>query len=429
MLQISRDDIIADEIVKYDKPFIQLNLETYMGMMGMTPISSQMAIVNALNNPKYRFVTAAVSRRQGKTHIANIVAQLVTLVPGSSVLIMSPNYSLSTISFEIQRKLIKQFDLNVVRDNAKDKIIELENGSEIRMGSVNQVDACVGRSYNFIIFDEAALTEGMEAFSQSLRPTLDKDNSKALFISTPRGRNNWFSVLFDRGFSSAYPQWASIRATWHENPRTSEKDIDEAKRSMSEALFRQEYLADFTVYEGQIWPYTSECLVPEIPDLDAWDIFAGLDVGFRDPTAFVVCAYNHKTKEFYLVDEYFNTAQSTETHAKEINLLIDKWNIDTIFIDSAAAQTRFDLADSYDIGTTNAKKSLRDGVAHISALLENERLFVHDGLREVQYAFDQYQWDPNPNLINEKPLHNRASHMADAIRYGLYSFTENAGIY
>ena len=114
---------------------------------------------------------------------------------------MSPNYSLSQISFDLQRQLIKHFELEVTRDNAKDKVIELSNGSTIRMGSVNQVDSVVGRSYDFIIFDEAALVDGRDAFNVALRPTLDKENSKALFISTPRGRNNWFAEFWHRGFS------------------------------------------------------------------------------------------------------------------------------------------------------------------------------------------------------------------------------------
>ena len=199
MLTVSRKDIPSTGMMRYDKPFLKLDVLKYMKRMGglpripaegIQPISSQLAVINALNNPKYRFVTAAISRRQGKTYIANIVGQLVALVPSSNVLIMSPNYSLSQISFDLQRKFLQHFDIPLTKDNAKDKIIELENGSTIRMGSVNQVDACVGRSYDFIIFDEAALTDGMEAFSQSLRPTLDKDTAKALFISTPRGRLN-----------------------------------------------------------------------------------------------------------------------------------------------------------------------------------------------------------------------------------------------
>ena len=51
----------------------------------------------------------------------------------------------------------------------KDKVIELSNGSTIRMGSVNQVDSCVGRSYDLIIFDEAALADGRDAFNVAER--------------------------------------------------------------------------------------------------------------------------------------------------------------------------------------------------------------------------------------------------------------------
>ena len=125
---------------------------------------------------------------------------------------MSPNYALSQISFDLQRNLIKHFELEVTKDNAKDKVIELSNGSTIRMGSVNQVDSCVGRSYDLIIFDEAALADGRDAFNVALRPTLDKPNSKALFISTPRGRNNWFSQFWNRGYSDESVSYTHLRA-------------------------------------------------------------------------------------------------------------------------------------------------------------------------------------------------------------------------
>ena len=187
-IQISRADIVSDYFLDYSEAdkFLKLPVEPYLELLNITALPSQVAIINGTNSPKYRFVCAAISRRQGKTYIANIIGQLVSLVPNSNILIMSPNYALSQISFDLQRNLIKHFDLEVVRDNAKDKVIELSNGSTIRMGSVNQVDSCVGRSYDLIIFDEAALADGKDAFNVALRPTLDKDNSKALFISTPR---------------------------------------------------------------------------------------------------------------------------------------------------------------------------------------------------------------------------------------------------
>ena len=425
-VEISRRDIPSDEIAEYrsETRFLKLPVDPYLDLLNITPLPSQIAIINAINNPKYRFVSAAVSRRQGKSYIANIIGQLVSLVPGSNILIMSPNYSLSQISFDLQRNLIKHFDLEVTKDNAKDKVIEISNGSTVRMGSINQVDSCVGRSYDLIIFDEAALADGKDAFNVALRPTLDKDNSKAIFISTPRGRNNWFSEFFYRGFSDEFPEWCSIRATYKDNPRMSETDIAEARKSMSEAEFRQEYEADFNTYEGQIWKFNFEEQVKDFSELDTskMDVFAGLDVGYKDPTAMCVIAYDWDKEQYHLVDEYFDAERTTEQHAAEIQKLIDRWDIDYIYIDSAAQQTRFDLAQNYDISTINAKKSVLDGIGHVSGIIDNNLLFVDQEAKESLSCLDAYQWDPNPNLMKEKPKHNMASHMADALRYGLYSF-------
>ena len=425
-VEISRRDLVSQHIVDFQSEtrFLKLPVDPYLDLLGVTPLPSQMAIINAINNNKYRFVTAAISRRQGKTYIANIIGQLVSLVPGSHILIMSPNYALSQISFDLQRQLIKHFDLEVAKDNAKDKVIELTNGSTIRMGSVNQVDSCVGRSYDLIIFDEAALADGKEAFNVALRPTLDKDNSKALFISTPRGKNNWFAEFFNRGFTDEFPEWASIRATYKDNPRMSETDISEARKSMSEAEFRQEYEADFNTYEGQIWNFNHEECIENLEELDTskMDIFSGLDVGYRDPTAFCVIGYDWDSEKYYLLDEYLDAEKTTEQHAAEIRRLVEKWNIDYIYIDSAAQQTRFDFAQNYDISTINAKKSVLDGIAHVAAIVDNNNLLVDQRCKESLAALDQYQWDPNPNLAREKPKHNMASHMADALRYAMYSF-------
>ena len=425
-ITISRADIISAEILEYpkDQRFLKLPVTPYMELLGITPLPPQIAIINAINNPKYRFVVAAISRRLGKTYIANIIGQLVSLVPGSNILVISPNYSLSQISFDLQRSLIRHFDLEVVKDNAKDKVIELSNGSTIRMGSINMVDSTVGRSYDLIIFDEAALAEGMDAFNVALRPTLDKDNSKALFISTPRGRNNWFAELYDRGFTDNFPEWCSIKADWRENPRMSISDIEEARKSMSIAEFAQEYEADFNMYLGQVWNFNFETNVVNLDEFDisGMDVFAGLDVGFRDPTAFVVIAYDWDESKFYLIDEYFSAEKTTSKHAEEIQKLIIKYDIDYIYIDAAAQQTRFDLAQDYDISTINAKKSILDGIAQVANIIDNNQLFIDQHCKESLAAIDQYQWDSNPNLLREKPKHNMASHCADAIRYALYSF-------
>ena len=432
-VEISRRDIISSEIVDLasEDRFLKLPVPPYLDMLNIEPLPSQIAMINAVNNPKYRFISAALSRRQGKTYIANIIGQLVTLIPNCNVLIMSPNYALSQIYFDLQRGLIKHFDLEVTKDNAKDKVITLSNGSNVRMGSINQVDSCVGRSYDLIIFDEAALTDGRDAFNVALRPTLDKPNSKAIFVSTPRGRNNWFSEFYYRGYSDEFPEWCSIKATYQDNPRMTESDISEARKSMSEAEFKQEYEADFNTYEGQVWRFNFETQVKDLEQFDTsrMDVFAGLDVGYKDPTAFCVIGYCWDMEEFFLVDEYLDAERTTEQHAIEIQRLIDKWDIDYIYIDSAAQQTRFDLAQNYDISSINAKKSVLDGIGHVASIIDNDKLHVDQKCAHTLASLDAYQWDSNPNLMKEKPKHNMASHMADALRYALYSFQTGGGTF
>lgn len=434
MLQISRSNVETDALVDFGADrFIKLPIDKYLKLVP-SPVkrtrsvfddlnAPQIALINAINDPRFRFVCAALSRRLGKTYISNIIAQMIMLVPNCNVLIMSPNYSLSTISFELQRKLISEFDLEVTRDNVKDKVIELSNGSTARMGSINQVDSCVGRSYDLILFDEAALSsDGEAAFNVSLRPTLDKPNSKAIFISTPRGKKNWFSRFFAYGYNSSMPEWCSIQADYTENMRMSASDVESAKQTMSAAEFEQEYMASFNSYEGQIYALSEENILEELPEGN-WEFIGGLDPGYKDPTAFVVIAYNIEEDYFCIVDDYLEAEKTTAGHAKSIQELISKWGVDSIFIDSAAAQFAADLAYQYDIATIKAKKQVLEGIAYCQTLVQQDRLKVLRRCSWVIDALDQYQWDPNQALITEKPLHNEASHIADAIRYGLYSFT------
>jgi hypothetical protein len=426
-LVISRPDVNCDVIVDFPATtrFIKLPITNYLKLLDIydTINRPQIALINAVNDPQYRFICAALARRLGKTYIANIIGQLVTLVPGSNVLIISPNYNLSSISFELQRRLIKHFDLEVSRDNLKDKIIELENGSTIRMGSLSTVDSTVGRSYDLIIFDEAALGEGGEAaFNVALRPTLDRPGAKALFISTPRGRNNWFSQFYNRGFDPGFPEWVSLQADYTENTRMAESDVDEARRSMSKAEFEQEYMASFTTYAGQIYNYSAQDIETPATDLMG-EAIAGCDPGYRDETAFVALVYDHKTDCFWVVDEYLKAEKTTREHAEQFQLLCNKWGIETIFIDSAAAQFASDLAYLYNLATTKAKKDVLPGIAYVQTLVQQNRLKVAPHCQHVLAMLDQYRWDDKEGLQRERPKHDKYSHMADALRYALYTYT------
>ena len=70
MLELSRKDVTADHLMEYDPEdrYLKLPVDSYLNLLGIDPIPSQVALINAINNPKYRFICGALSRRQGKTY-------------------------------------------------------------------------------------------------------------------------------------------------------------------------------------------------------------------------------------------------------------------------------------------------------------------------------------------------------------------------
>ena len=104
---------------------------------------------------------------------------------------------------------------------------------------------------------------------------------------------------------------------------------------------------------------------------------------------------------------------------------MDKYDIDYNYIDSAAAQTKFDFAATYDITCINAKKSILDGIGTVATVIDNRRLWVHEDCIEIIYSLRNHKWKMETEL--QKTEANRARHMADAIRYAIYTYESGCG--
>lgn len=421
--------IELEEILEYsvEDRFLKLPIAKFLDMKGIDPIAPQVALINAINCPDIRYVVACLSRRTGKTFISNRIAFLKAMEPGTQVLIVSPNYSLTNISWNEQVAILAEYGIEIVSKNKTDREIHLENGSMIKFGSVSQANALVGRSYDLIMFDECALDpHGADAFNIQLRPTLDKLNSKVIFISTPRGLN-WFYDFYQRGYDPEEPEWFSVHSTWRDNPRAVEADVMSAKRNMSSAEFKQEYEADFATFEGQIFEeFDADIHIKEFDfereHEEYWETIMGIDPGYKDPTGALVIKFNPDKELFWVVWDYCIPGKTTSVHASRFTEAIDRYDVESIFVDSAAAQFRADLAADYDITASKSKKSINDGIAHVQRLVHSDKLLIDPSCEDLILVMNNYRWDPNDALLKPKPKHDDFSHLADALRYALYSY-------
>lgn len=431
---VSKDWVNSQEIVKLpvDQRFLKIPVENFLEKEGITPNPPQVAIINALNDPRAKFIVACISRRVGKSFIAYSTAFVKALEPNQKILIIGPNYALSNIGWLHIQGLIKKYGLEVEKSNTKDREILLSNGTLIRLGSSERPDSLVGFSYDYVIFEEGALSDkNGDVFSIQISATLDKPQSRCLFISTPRG-DNYFKEFYERGFSEneAMSKWVSIHATYRDNPRADLDSIEQARLTNSPAHFRQEYEADFAVLEGAVYEsfdeerhvLTEDAEIDLFKSMGKYDTFIlGADIGYRDATCVVAVHYCDDTETFTVVDEYEESGKTTGEYAAQIQKLIDDYDPEYIFVDSAAAQFRADLAYEYDISSEKAKKSVLDGLGFIDTLLHQDKLKILPRCVKVIEMFKNYKWDEKA-VGREKPLHDKYSHCADSIRYAIYSF-------
>ena len=98
-MKVSRDYLNCTELLQFpiEDRFFALQVESLLETEGIIPNGPQIAIVNAINDPRHRFVTACVSRRVGKSFIAYTLGFLKLLEPNVKVLVVAPNYSLANI--------------------------------------------------------------------------------------------------------------------------------------------------------------------------------------------------------------------------------------------------------------------------------------------------------------------------------------------
>ena len=95
-----------------------------------------------------------------------------------------------------------------------------------------------------------------------LRPTIAQTLGWAVFVSTPKG-HNWFYDLYTRGMDPGENDYASFTFPSKASPYFPAKEWDEAKRTLPEDVFRQEYMAEFLEDSAGVFRNIDGCLISD----------------------------------------------------------------------------------------------------------------------------------------------------------------------
>jgi hypothetical protein len=215
-----------------------------------------------------------------------------------------------------------------------DRAILFPNGGEVWVRSADRPDSLRGEGLDFLVMDECAFISE-QAWTEALRPALSDRLGKALFISTPKGRN-WFWRLWVQGQDDANGGWQSWRFPTSANPFIDVGEIEAAKETLPDQTFRQEYLAEFLENEGAVFRNIGACLYAggEQPgDHADHRVVMGVDWGKQaDFTALsVVCA---DCRQELALDRFNQIDYAFQR--QRLQALAERWGVSYISAESNA---------------------------------------------------------------------------------------------
>lgn len=335
------------------------------------------------------------------------------------------------------RKRIDQAFPVEIRDRTReqDMVIQFKNGSLWRVVGSDNYESLLGSTPAGVVFSEWALADpNAWAF---LRPILMENGGWAIFITTPRGTNHakttydlakeeagWFAQVLTASETGVFTQdqlSTELRELQHDY------GIEEGS-----ALFEQEYNCSFeSALVGSYYgPYLNRMAksgrIGNVPIDRGVMVHTAWDLGISDSTAiwFVQCV----GKERRLVDYHEASGVGLDEYAR---ILTEKqkehgWTYGTHYFPHDIAHrelgnkglSRADTLESLGIKPKVVPASnVNDGINAVRRVLDcawvDEKRCERglNALRNYQRA-----WNEKMKMFSDAPLHNWASHGADALR-------------
>ncbi len=190
-----------------------------------------------------RFKVIAAGRRCGKSNLAIklLLAKALEAPEGAAVLYVAP--TLGQARQICWDAMIEQGGSLIKSAHVNNMDIVLTTGRKIHVRSGENKDALRGLKLYFAVVDEAAFVPE-EVFTKIIRPALADLKGEAVIISTPEGRNHFYE-WFKLGKEGTNPEWKSWHLTTADNPTIPPEEIEEARKTLSSYVFKQEFEANF----------------------------------------------------------------------------------------------------------------------------------------------------------------------------------------
>jgi hypothetical protein len=359
----------------------------------------QQRAVDLIKGPA-KYITVVAPRQTGKTFFSlQCLLYWALNEPGAVIFFCSPTYQQAKKPMEELYNAIAESGI-VKSYNKSDFKLTFKNGSVIHFKSTERADNLRGFTGTHMVVDEAAY-HAEEVWGSVLKPIMLVKGLKVLFISTPKG-NNWFKRMFDLGQDKDQPNYASCRMHYNENPYLNLIELEEARRSLPEHIFKAEYEGTFTDSGQTVFgdltanQYLGDWKKP------IGKVYCGLDLGRADDYT-VATFIDYKGT---VVDIYRENKQDWSEMVKEIMIRIRKWNATVMVETNSIGDVIFEMIkkqwqDTHPFVTSNTSKNniieaLAVDLNNLEVMIPSQELF---GPLSFELSIFEYEYSPKTRTL------------------------------
>lgn len=349
-----------------------------------------------------RFGTLCAGRRWGKTRVGAARALRKARKKESMVWWVAPTYKIVKRGY---REVLRQLPDGVLsapapRDSAFDAgrsvILQFKWGARMEFYSAERPEGMLGEGVDYAILDEAA-TMPSNTWDQIVRPTLADRAGGALLISTPRGRN-WFYSMFQRGQDLLQKDYRSWQFPSMTNPTIPQSEWEEMEATLPRAIFEQEVLAQFISDASAVFRLTESAYKPFVkPDghvvvgVDLakhhdFSVYDAANAGSRLPCKHV--RHNHVSWPEQRQRLHNFVAQLHRDGAESVTVVLDSTGLGDVVYDDLC----FEGLDAVPVKFTPQWK--QQAVMLLGADLERQQAYIHE---EQRQEFESYAYKINTN--------------------------------
>ena len=372
------------------------------------------------------------TRRAGKSYGAGLYAfKEAYETPGVSVLIVGlTRDSVKRIFF---KDILKDIDLKFnigAKFNGSDLTTTLPNGSIIYLLGVDanpdDMNKLLGQKNKLVVVDEAAFfrQDMHKLVFEILKPSVADYGGTIALVSTT---SNLTNTLYYDVTTSGAGGWEVFKWTAYDNPfmaKKWDKEINFLKEHNpgieNTPHFRRMYLNEWHIDEDNlIYKYASHNHADMLPTGHRWNYVLGIDLGYNDPTALVVCAYSEHDPHLYVIETFKQSGMIVSDVGDKIKELDARYQFDTMVVDNASKQAVEELKKRYQLPLIPAEKtSKRDFIELLNSDLIVGHVQVLGGGKALVDEWRELVWDERALDRGKYTEHPSCdNHLADAFLY------------